>query len=90
MLGTDVVLPMNANPSASAAVTGKKGDEICVGTKEGTIGRAVRKLTPRKSSFVSLLKGKGWGKEVGLENEGVGGESLEGNGEGVRENRVRH
>ncbi|KAH7139254.1 hypothetical protein B0J11DRAFT_422146 [Dendryphion nanum] len=30
--------------------------------KQGTIGRAVRKLTPRKSSFVNLLKGKGWNK----------------------------
>lgn len=29
---------------------------------KGAFGRAVRKLTPRKSSFVNLLKGKGWGK----------------------------
>jgi len=29
--------------------------------QQGPIGRAVRKLTPRKSSFVNLLKGKGWG-----------------------------
>ena len=32
-------------------------------TPKGAFGRAVRKLTPRKSSFVNLLKGKGWGKE---------------------------
>ncbi|KAH7088405.1 hypothetical protein FB567DRAFT_441179 [Paraphoma chrysanthemicola] len=32
------------------------------GTPKGAFGRAVRKLTPRKSSFVNLLKGKGWGK----------------------------
>jgi hypothetical protein len=31
-------------------------------TPKGAFGRAVRKLTPRKSSFVNLLKGKGWGK----------------------------
>lgn len=30
--------------------------------KQGPIGRAVRKLTPRKSSLVNLLKGKGWNK----------------------------
>ncbi|KAL5120665.1 hypothetical protein ACEQ8H_001414 [Pleosporales sp. CAS-2024a] len=29
---------------------------------KGAFGRAVRRLTPRKSSFVNLLKGKGWGK----------------------------
>jgi hypothetical protein len=29
--------------------------------RQGPIGRAVRKLTPRKSSFVNLLMGKGWG-----------------------------
>ncbi|KAH4268213.1 hypothetical protein HBI81_010850 [Parastagonospora nodorum] len=28
---------------------------------KGSFGRAMRKLTPRKSSFVNLLKGKGWG-----------------------------
>ncbi|KAH7077852.1 hypothetical protein BKA63DRAFT_440054 [Paraphoma chrysanthemicola] len=32
------------------------------GTPKGAFERAVRKLTPRKSSFVNLLKGKGWGK----------------------------
>ena len=31
-------------------------------TTKRAIGRAMRKLTPRKSSFVNLLKGKGWGK----------------------------
>lgn len=30
--------------------------------KQGAIGRAVRKLTPRKSSLVNLLKGKGWNR----------------------------
>jgi hypothetical protein len=30
--------------------------------RQGPIGRAVRKLTPRKSSLVNLLKGKGWNK----------------------------
>ena len=33
------------------------------GTHKGAFGRAVRKLTPRKSSFVNLMKGKGWGKD---------------------------
>ncbi|KAJ4349913.1 uncharacterized protein N0V89_008533 [Didymosphaeria variabile] len=28
--------------------------------KQGSLGRAIRKMTPRKSSFVNLLKGKGW------------------------------
>lgn len=28
----------------------------------GAIGRAVRKLTPRKASLVNLLKGKGWNR----------------------------
>ncbi|KAF2660489.1 hypothetical protein K491DRAFT_60967 [Lophiostoma macrostomum CBS 122681] len=32
-------------------------------SRQGTFGRAVRKLTPRKSSFVNLLKGKGWNRE---------------------------
>jgi hypothetical protein len=31
-------------------------------TSKGPIGRAVRKLTPRKASFVNLFKGKGWNK----------------------------
>lgn len=31
-------------------------------TPRGPIGRAVRKLTPRKASFASLLKGKGWNR----------------------------
>lgn len=38
----------------------RKLDDQC--TQKGSFGRAVRKLTPRKSSFVNLLKGKGWGK----------------------------
>lgn len=31
--------------------------------KQGSLGRALRKMTPRKSSFVNLLKGKGWNTE---------------------------
>ncbi|KAF2444830.1 hypothetical protein P171DRAFT_359446 [Karstenula rhodostoma CBS 690.94] len=31
--------------------------------KQGSLGRAIRKMTPRKSSFVNLLKGKGWNAE---------------------------
>ena len=31
-------------------------------TPKGPIGRAVWKLTPRKASFASLFKGKGWTK----------------------------
>ena len=31
-------------------------------TPKGPIGRAVRKLTPRKASFANLFKGKGWNK----------------------------
>lgn len=27
---------------------------------KGPFSRAIRKMTPRKSSFVNLLKGKGW------------------------------
>lgn len=38
--------------------------------KQGPIGRAVRKLTPRKSSFVNLLKGKGWNKEQDVKTVG--------------------
>ncbi|KAF2791487.1 hypothetical protein K505DRAFT_248859 [Melanomma pulvis-pyrius CBS 109.77] len=34
--------------------------------RQGPIGRAVRKLTPRKSSLVNLLKGKGWSKTEGI------------------------
>lgn len=30
--------------------------------RQGPIGRAVRKLTPRKASLVNLLKGKGWNR----------------------------
>ncbi|KAF2000122.1 hypothetical protein P154DRAFT_599554 [Amniculicola lignicola CBS 123094] len=32
--------------------------------KQGTMSRAMRKLTPRKNSLVNLLKGKGWNREV--------------------------
>lgn len=31
-------------------------------TPKGPIGRAVRKLTPRKASFANLFKGKGWNR----------------------------
>jgi hypothetical protein len=31
-------------------------------SKQGPLSRAVRKLTPRKSSLVNLLKGKGWNR----------------------------
>lgn len=31
--------------------------------KQGSLGRAIRKMTPRKSSFVNLLKGKRWNAE---------------------------
>jgi hypothetical protein len=31
-------------------------------TAKGPIGRAVRKLTPRKASFANLFKGKGWNR----------------------------
>lgn len=30
--------------------------------RQGPISRAVRKLTPRKSSLVNLLKGRGWNR----------------------------
>lgn len=54
MLGTAFDLPPPKN---------RKHDNAT--PRQGPIGRAVRKLTPRKSSFVNLLKGKGWntGKE---------------------------
>jgi hypothetical protein len=50
MLGTSFDLPPLKN---------RKPDDVT--PKQGPIGRAVRKLTPRKSSFINLLKGKGWG-----------------------------
>lgn len=31
-------------------------------TAKGPIGRAVRKLTPRKGSFANLFMGKGWNR----------------------------
>ena len=31
-------------------------------TPKGPIGRAVRKLTPRKASLANLFKGKGWNR----------------------------
>ncbi|KAF1947634.1 hypothetical protein EJ02DRAFT_363724 [Clathrospora elynae] len=31
-------------------------------TSKGAFGRAIRKLTPRKTSLVNLVKGKGWNK----------------------------
>ncbi|OAG08123.1 uncharacterized protein CC84DRAFT_1162117, partial [Paraphaeosphaeria sporulosa] len=47
LLGTDVP-PLNAKPEDG---------------NQGPLGRAIRKMTPRKSSFVNLLKGKGWNAE---------------------------
>jgi hypothetical protein len=49
-------------------------------TRKGALGRAVRKLTPRKSSFVNLLKGKGWSKGEEVESpiiseQGIGASS---------------
>lgn len=38
----------------------KQDDQM---SHRGAFGRAVRKLTPRKASFVNLLKGKGWNKD---------------------------
>ncbi|KAH6616525.1 hypothetical protein C7974DRAFT_442277 [Boeremia exigua] len=38
-------------------------------TPKGPIGRAVRKLTPRKASFANLFKGKGWNKTDDLKAE---------------------
>ena len=35
-------------------------------TPKGPIGRAVRKLTPRKASFANLFKGKGWNRSDGI------------------------
>ena len=31
-------------------------------TETGALGRAIKKLTPRKSSLANLMKGKGWNK----------------------------
>lgn len=45
--------------------------------RKGAFGRAVRKLTPRKSSFVNLLKGKGWGKGEEGEPQDVPEQSIE-------------
>ncbi|KAF2178886.1 hypothetical protein K469DRAFT_717867 [Zopfia rhizophila CBS 207.26] len=39
----------------------RKEDEAAT-PRQGPIGRAVRKLTPRKASLVNLFKGKGWNK----------------------------
>jgi hypothetical protein len=46
-------------------------------TPKGAFGRAVRKLTPRKSSFVNLLKGKGWGKGDEEKPQDMSEESVE-------------
>ncbi|KAF2200926.1 hypothetical protein GQ43DRAFT_54353 [Delitschia confertaspora ATCC 74209] len=40
----------------------RQDPEIPATPKENAFGRAIRKLTPRKSSMVNLLKGKGWGR----------------------------
>jgi hypothetical protein len=46
-------------------------------TPKGAFGRAVRKLTPRKSSFVNLLKGKSWGKAGEEMSEDMTEQSIE-------------
>jgi len=38
----------------------KVEEEAPMTPKGTTFGRVIRKLTPRKSSMVNLLKGKGW------------------------------
>lgn len=48
------------NPDYPMRPPPKHGDQGV--NNKGAFGRAVRKLTPRKSSFVNLLKGKGWNK----------------------------
>ncbi|KAF1978321.1 hypothetical protein BU23DRAFT_449613 [Bimuria novae-zelandiae CBS 107.79] len=37
---------------------------------KGSFGRAIRKMTPRKSSFVNLLKGKGWNTDESKSTDG--------------------
>jgi hypothetical protein len=46
-------------------------------TQKGAFGRAVRKLTPRKSSFMNLVRGKGWGKGDEIKPNDVSEEGLE-------------
>lgn len=46
-------------------------------TQKGALGRAVRKLTPRKNSLVNLLKGKGWGKIDETKSYGSSEQNLE-------------
>ncbi|KAH8732569.1 hypothetical protein GQ44DRAFT_670085 [Phaeosphaeriaceae sp. PMI808] len=50
-------LPNDFANTALTIDTSRKHDEQDI--HKGAFGRAVRKLTPRKSSFVNLLKGKG-------------------------------
>jgi len=44
-------------------------EELVVSPKGNAFGRAIRKLTPRKSSMVNLLKGKGWKKDGSSSDE---------------------
>ncbi|EUC26960.1 hypothetical protein COCCADRAFT_112908 [Bipolaris zeicola 26-R-13] len=55
MLGNQADLPRRAPPKQSDS-------ETVLETGAGTLERALRKLTPRKSSLVNLMKGKGWNK----------------------------
>ncbi|KAH7552724.1 hypothetical protein J3E72DRAFT_397532 [Bipolaris maydis] len=55
LLGNPADLPRRATPKQSDS-------ETLPETGAGTFERAFRKLTPRKSSLVNLMKGKGWNK----------------------------
>ncbi|KAF5849015.1 hypothetical protein GGP41_010059 [Bipolaris sorokiniana] len=55
LLGNPAEPPRRAPPKQSDSETVPE-------TGAGTIERALRKLTPRKSSLVNLMKGKGWNK----------------------------
>ncbi|EUC43919.1 hypothetical protein COCMIDRAFT_38188 [Bipolaris oryzae ATCC 44560] len=55
LLGNLADLPRRAPPKQSDS-------ETVPVTGAGTLERALRKMTPRKSSLVNLMKGKGWNK----------------------------
>jgi predicted nucleic acid-binding Zn ribbon protein len=40
-------------------------------TSHGAFGRAMRKLTPRKTSLVNLMKGKGWNRSDEIKHNEV-------------------
>jgi hypothetical protein len=48
------------NPLDLPPMPSRKQDDSS--TSHGAFGRAMRKLTPRKTSLVNLMKGKGWNK----------------------------